>query len=146
MLLGDLKEANRELNQITPDFQQHADVLETRFAIHAKGRRWVACMEVAAALLDVAPERPAAWISTAQTLHGLRQTQDAWEALYSIQGKFPRMPVIPYNLACYACRLGRLRESKRLLRKAFKLGGEKFRKMALSESDLKPFWPLIKTL
>src|SRR5260221_6711960 len=97
-------------------------------------------------MLDGAPDRPTAWISTAQTLHGLRQTRDAWEALHSIWEKFPGVPVIPYNLACYACRLGRLHESKRWLRKAFKVGGEKFRTMALSESDLKPLSALINKL
>jgi predicted Zn-dependent protease len=146
LMLGDLKEAKRELDKISPELQNDADVLEARFAIYAKARRWVACMELAATMLDVAPDRPAAWINTAQTLHGLRQTRDAWEALYSIWEKFPGVPVIPYNLARYACRLGRLHESKRWLRKAFKVGGEKFRKMALSESDLKPVWALIKKL
>jgi len=146
LMLGNLKEANRELDRVSPELQKDADVLEARFAIYAKARRWVACMELAATMLDVAPDRPTAWINTARTLHGLRQTRDAWEALYAIWEKFPGVPVIPYNLACYACRLGRLHESKRWLRKAFKVGGEKFRKMALSESDLKPVWALIKKL
>lgn len=74
VMLGDLKEANRELDRINPALQKHPDVLEARFAIFSKARKWVVCMELAAALLDLAPERPTAWINSAQTLHEMQQT------------------------------------------------------------------------
>jgi predicted Zn-dependent protease len=146
VILGDLREANRELDQITREFQKHADVLEVRFAIYAKARKWIVCMELAAAMLDLAPDRPTAWINSAQTLHELEQTQDAWDALYAVRDRFPKSAAIPYNLACYACRLGRVEDSQEWLRKAFALGGESFRKMALAESDLQPVWERIKHL
>jgi predicted Zn-dependent protease len=146
ILLGDLKEANRELDRISTRWQRHADVLEVRFAIYSKAKKWIVCMELAAAMLDLAPDRPTAWINSAQTLHQLKQTEDAWNALYSIRNRFPTVPTIPYNLACYACKLGRLEDSRKWLRKAFALGGAPFRKMALSETDLQPLWPNIRKL
>jgi predicted Zn-dependent protease len=146
VILGDLKEANRELDRITAQMQKHADVLEVRFAIFSKAKKWIVCMELAAAMLDLAPDRPTAWINSAQTLHEMEQTEDAWNALYAVRHRFPKVPAIPYNLACYAARLGRLDDSQKWLRKAVALGGKKFKRMALVESDLKPLWQKIKHL
>ena len=146
VILGNLKEAIRDLDRIATKWQRHADVLEVRFAIYSKAKKWIVCMELAAAMLDLAPDRPSAWINSAQTLHQLKQTQDAWNALYSIRDRFPKAPSIPYNLACYACKLGRFEDSQKWLRKALVLGGAEFRKMALSEADLEPLWPAIKKL
>jgi predicted Zn-dependent protease len=146
IILGDLKEANRELDRITPAQQKHPDVLEVRFAIYSKARKWVVCMELAAAMLDLAPERPTAWINSAQTLHEMKRTEDAWNALYAVRERFPKVAAIPYNLACYACRLGRLHDSRKWLRKAVALGGDQFKVMALTESDLAPLWEQIEQL
>lgn len=140
---GDLDEANRELDRITPAFQSHADVLEVRFALFAKAKKWTICMEISAALLDLAPDRPTAWINSAFTLHELAQTQDAWNALYVVRDRFPDVPTIPYNLACYACRLGRLDDSQEWLKRAFAIGGTDYKTLALQDPDLQPLWEKI---
>lgn len=145
-LLGCLKEALEELQSISPELQVHPDVLETRFAICASARKWVLCMEIAAAMLDLAPERPTTWINSAFTLHELNQTQDAWDALATVQDRFPDVPTIPYDLACYACRLGRLEESRELLRRAVKMGGVDYKRMALEDGDLQPLWEDIRLI
>jgi predicted Zn-dependent protease len=145
-LLGCLNEALEELQRIPPELQAHPDVLEVRFAICAKARKWVLCMEIAAAMLDLAPERPTTWINSASTLHEMEQTQDAWDALATVQDRFPDEPNIPYNLACYACRLGRLEDSRELLKRAVKMGGGDYKRMALEDDDLQPLWPEIKTM
>jgi predicted Zn-dependent protease len=146
IILGDLKEASCDLGRIAKKWQTHPDVLEVRFAIYSKAKKWNVCMELAAAMLDLAPNRPTAWINSARTLHELEQTEDAWNALYSVRDRFPRVPAIPYNLACYACKLGRLEDSRKWLRKAFALGGAEFRRMARTEADLRPLWDKIKKL
>ena len=145
-LLGCLKEAFQELQSIAPELQVHPDVLEVRFAICAKAKKWVICMEIAAAMLDLAPERPTTWINSAFTLHELKQTEEAWEALATVQERFPDVPTIPYNLACYACKLGRLDESRQQLQRAMKIGGAEYRRMALEDSDLQPLWQEIKAM
>jgi len=145
-LLGSLHEADQELDQLSTGAQAHPDVLEVRFAIHSKARRWSVCMEIAAALLDLAPERPTAWINSAFTLHELRQTEDAWNALFFVSDKFPDVPTIPYNLACYACCLGRLDDSRTWLKKAFSLGGTELKRRAMEEADLKPLWQQMDAL
>ena len=145
-MLGCLPEAVQELDQIPPHLQVHPDVLETRFAIFAKAKKWSICMELAAAMLDLAPERPTTWINSAFTLHELKQTQEAWEALFSVKDRFPDVPTIPYNLACYACQLGRVDDSRDLLRRAFKIGGDQYRRMALQDADLQPLWDEIRAM
>ncbi|HMJ63823.1 MAG TPA: tetratricopeptide repeat protein [Candidatus Binatia bacterium] len=145
-LLGCLNDALEDLQRIPPELQVHPDVLEVRFAIFAKARKWVLCMEIAAAMLDLAPERPTTWINSAATLHELDQTQDAWDALCTVQDRFPDVPTIPYNLACYACQLGRLDDSRQLLERAVKLGGRDYHRMALEDEDLQPLWTEIKRM
>ncbi len=145
-ILGDLKEAVQELGRIPSPLQVHPDVLEVRFAIAAKAKQWTECMELAAALLDLAPDRPTAWINCAFTLHELKQTQDAWNALYTVRDRFPDVPTIPYNLACYACALGRLEDSRQWLQKALAVGGTRYQRLALEDADLKPLWAEIKAL
>ena len=146
IMLGNLKEANRELDRIGAALQKHADVLEVRFAIYFKAKKWIVCMEVAAAMLELAPDRPTTWINSAQTLHEMQQTEDAWNALYAVRHRFPKVAAIPYNLACYACKLGRLNDSQQWLRKAFALGGDSLKRMALDEADLQPIREQIKQL
>lgn len=145
-LLGTLKEAHQELNAISREQQAHPDVLEVRFAVFSKAQKWPVCMEIAAALLDLAPERPTAWLNSAFTLHEMRQTEDALNALHFVSDKFPDVPTIPYNLAVYACCLGRLDDSRKWLHRALTLGGAEFRQRALEEAELKPLWPHIHTL
>src|SRR5688572_32342653 len=106
-ILGDVAEARNELSQIASKYLRHPDVLEVEFALAAKRHLWTNCMDIAAALLERAPDRPTAWINCAITLHQLKQTQEAWDALYTVRNRFPKVSSIPYNLACYACQLGR---------------------------------------
>jgi len=50
---------------------------------------------------------------------------------------FPREFVIPYNLACYACKLGELNEARSWLKKAIALTSpEEIKHMALADPDL----------
>jgi len=146
VILGDLEEANRELDRIPHNLQKHPDALEVRFDIYAKAEKWVVCMELAAAMLELAPDRPTAWINSAQTLHELKQTAEAWNALYAVRERFPKVAAIPYNLACYDCKLGHLNASQSWLRMAFALGGAPFKRMAMSEADLRPLWERIQQL
>lgn len=145
-ILGDLVEARNELNCIAKKFLEHPDVLEVEFAIAAKKRAWTRCMDIAAALLERAPDRPTAWVNCAITLHQLKQTQEAWDALYTVRDRFPKVSSIPYNLACYACQLGRMDDSRHWLKRALNVGGKRMRTLALEDPDLQPLWDEIKSM
>jgi len=145
--LGNHLEANEELEKITAKFRAHPDVLEVRWQIYAKAQKWDACLDIAEAITRLAPERPFGWIHLSYAFHELGRTREAWENLIAVSGKFPRMPTILYNLACYSCRLGHLPEAKRLLEKAFEIGdARELKLMSLEDPDLEPLWKQIGDL
>jgi hypothetical protein len=102
---------------------------------------------VADAIIGLAPDRASGWISKSITLHGLRRYQEAWDTLLPVADRFPHVPAIPYDLGCYACRLGRLAEARQWLARAFGGGDSKRLKlMALDDPDLEPLWREIGNL
>lgn len=149
--LGNHIEANEELEQITPQLRTHPDVLEMRWQIYAKEKRWEACVEIARALIQLAPSRPIGWINLAYASRRTKggSLQAAWEALLPMAERFPAEPIVPFNLACYACQLKRLDGARDWLQKAFENAKKKgcfdqIRLMALDEADLEPLWGEMK--
>ena len=51
-------------------------------------------------------------------------------------------PLIPYNLACYLCQMGKPEIAKYVIRHAFDLD-PKMRLRALDDEDVKPLWDSI---
>jgi len=73
--------------------------------------------------------------------------QQAWEALLPAFDKFPKEPIIPFNLACYACQMRQLDAARDWLQRAMAISGkEKIKPMALKDSDLEPLWEEIRRL
>jgi len=147
--LGSPTEAAAELSLIAPNHQRHPDVLEMRWALHAQARQWGAALEAARELVLAAPDRSSGWLHQAYALRravdgGLAQ---AHAALKPAAEKFKQEPIIPFNLACYACQLGQLDEARAWIKRALKLGGKgRIRLMALVDEDLEPLWPEIRKL
>jgi tetratricopeptide (TPR) repeat protein len=141
--LGNHVEANEELEKIAPTLRVHPDVLELRWQIYAKDGKWETCVDIARALTKLAPALPHGWLHLA---YSLRRAKDggllaARDALSHIADKFPQAPTVPYNLACYDCQLGNLKEARRWLERAFDIGDSKRLKlMALDDPDLEPLW------
>jgi tetratricopeptide (TPR) repeat protein len=141
--LGNHLEANAELENIAPAFRSHPAVLELRWQIFAKVGNWIACLDLATAMVAIAPEFATGWIYRASSLRrapggGLAPAQavllQAWQ-------KVPREPIIAYNLACYVCQLGKLKDAWDWLEKAFDIGDQKTLKlMALEDPDLEKLW------
>ena len=119
--------------------------LEVRLHLHAREKKWDACVDVACAIIDADPTRPDGWIHRSFALHELKQTQHALDRLLPVADKFPTVWTIPYNLACYACQLSRLDEARTWLQRALKLGGkDTIKRMALNDPDLEPLWEEIR--
>jgi predicted Zn-dependent protease len=143
--LGDTRSAHEELAQIEPGLRAHPDVLMVRWQICAKLRQWEACVEFAAAVVELAPENCLGWIHRAFALHELKRTQEALATLLPAVGLFPNQIVIRFNLACYECGLGKLPAAKRRLAEVFALAAkqnclEEWRLAASNDPDLKPLW------
>ena len=139
--LGNALEAEKELEEISLEHRSHPAVLQARWEVYAKGRRWEDALETASALMQGAPEEPIGWIHRSYCLHELKRTQEARDNLLRVVDQFPDNAIMRYNLACYECQLGRLEQAKSWLEKAFKVGEpEKIRLMALEDPDLEPLW------
>ncbi|MDB6018136.1 MAG: hypothetical protein JWR19_2625 [Pedosphaera sp.] len=60
--LGNPVEANEELEKITPALRAHPNVLEIRWQIYAKTKKWEACVDLGNALVNATPDLPESWI------------------------------------------------------------------------------------
>jgi tetratricopeptide (TPR) repeat protein len=143
--LGDLNSANDELEEITPEFRVHPAVLLMRCQIYQAAKKWDAVIVIAETLVNQLPKLEDPWIQRSYALHELRRTQEAYDLLLPAVKMFPKLPVVQYNLACYACQLGKLKEALNRLQRAIELGGKRhdIRMDALDDPDLEPLWRLI---
>jgi predicted Zn-dependent protease len=145
--LGDWLEANEELERITPAMRAHPNVLRMRWEIYAKAGKWEMAAEVGRGISVAWPDNPWGFIHYAFALHELKRTKEAWGVLIPIADKFPDEFRISYNLACYCCQLGELKDSMQWLEKAIELAGENdIRLMALEDDDLEPLWKDIRQI
>lgn len=147
--LGLREEAKAELRLISELYQQHPDVLEARWTVYAEERQWVAALEIARKLLSQAPDRVNGWLHHAYALRRVPEggLAKAWEALKPAAAKFPKEPVIPYNLSCYACQMRHLDKARIWLKRALKIGAkEHIKQMAMADPDLAPLWDEIRHL
>jgi tetratricopeptide (TPR) repeat protein len=139
--LGNLLEADEELEQIAPENRSHPAVLEACWQIYAKAKKWEAALEVVSALAQLNPEDSLRWLHRSFCLHELKRTEEARDNLLRVVDKFPDDAIMRYNLACYECQLGRLEQARHWLEKACKRGDPKeIKLMALDDPDLEPLW------
>ena len=139
--LGCHLDANEELEKVSPLFRAHPHALLVRWQIYAKAKKWDMCLEIGRALTELAPANPQSWISYANSLHFTGQTPQAYDIAEQSLKLHPKDWTLRYNLACYACQLGRIDEASSHLAKAIELGPRKFvQEQALADSDLEPLW------
>ena len=137
--LGNIFEARTELGKIAAPRGEHPDVLEIEWKICAREKRWDAALLVAQAVIKADPARCSGWLDQSYSLHEMNRTLEAWSHLLPAARKFPQVWTIPYNLACYACRLGNLELARQWLDKAIAiLGKEEIKNLALADADLQP--------
>lgn len=138
--LGNYLEANAELEQISPKMRVHPDVLEIRWEIYAKKKRWQACVDIGNTIMTVDPYRSSGWIRHSFALHELKRTDEAYTHLASVVDDFPDDWHIPYNLACYCSQLGRIDEAKEWFKKAVAIDDKTVPRDGIDDPDLKPMW------
>ncbi len=147
--LGCAGDARAELEHISAVNQLHPDVLEVRWTICAHDKHWDAALNVAELEVQTVPGDAGGWLHRAYALRRVRAggLPQAWDALLPAAEKFPREPVIAYNLSCYACQMQQLDVAKSWLKRALKAGKpDAIKKMALADDDLKPLWSQIEAL
>jgi tetratricopeptide (TPR) repeat protein len=141
--LGNYHEANEDLKRISAANRRHPDVLEIRWHIDAQARKWDACVDAAEESIKLFPNRPEPWIHRSFALHEMKRTREAYDHLLPVVDRFPKVPTIPYNLACYCAQLGRLEESAGWLKQAVAIDAQFVKQSAPVDPDLKPLWDSI---
>jgi Flp pilus assembly protein TadD len=124
-------------------------VLEVRWLLCAEGKDWQAALTTARTILDRAPERSSGWLHQAYALRRVPggSVEQAWEALRPAFERFPKEPIIAFNLSCYACQMQRLPEGREWFKRALVIGDkENLKQMALADSDLEPIWDEIRAM
>ncbi|MGC3958454.1 MAG: tetratricopeptide repeat protein [Verrucomicrobiota bacterium] len=145
--LGNAREAQLELDCISPKAQGRLEVLSVRWGILAQFKLWEQCVVVAERMVTLAPDEVLGWIHRSYALHELKRTQTARDQLLPAVSLFPKFETIPYNLACYECQLGNLAAARDWFRRAWQLHDRAdLKERALEDLDLKPLWPEIKQL
>ncbi len=147
--LGNVDEAAVELRFMTETGKVHPDALEIRFSVLAQLGEWDEARQVAHELKNRQPDRATGYLNYTYALR--RSVDDSleacWETLQEAAERFPDEPIIPYNLACYACVLNRMDEARQWLGRAIEVGEKKqVVKMALKDEDLEPLWEEIEKL
>ena len=139
LMLGNAAEALHELDQLSAEAKERPEALIVQWDIYAHVCRWTEAVDLADRLLKMIPDEPAGYIKRAYALHELKRTREAWETLAPVQDRFDTNWLIPYNLACYACQLGRSSEAVELIKQALVLGDRcELCDMALKDIDLEP--------
>jgi predicted Zn-dependent protease len=139
--LGNSAEALAELNAMTEAARNHPQSLELRWEVALKTKGFEEALAIAEALCQHAPASSFGGIHRSYCLHELKRTQEAWDTLLPLAEIFPQEWLICYNLACYACQLGRLAEGRTWFSRALKLGDSvEVKALAAEDPDLKPLF------
>ena len=97
------------------------------------------------------PEESFGWINRSYALRRAPggSVQAAYDALLPAADRLKDLEQVTFNLACYSCQLGRIKEGRewltRSLAEANRRGKMNQRRLeALAEPDLRPLWQQIK--
>jgi len=143
--LGLLKEAEAELDAIPENEQSDLNVLEVRVDLHMELKHWVRVIGTAQLVCTQRPTNERAWIAWAYALRELQRIEEAKAVLLRAEALHgAKCGVLHYNLACYYCLLGDLKEAERRLKRACILD-QSWREAALQDLDLKALWPRISS-
>jgi predicted Zn-dependent protease len=139
--LGNWHEANQELDRIPPRLRAHPHVLKMRYAVYAKAERWELALEIARTLSMELPHNSFGFVYAAHALHRLNRTQEAYKMLRPVMERFPEDVSMRYDLACYACTTGNLKDAMSHLERAIDLAGTRdIRLKALDDPALEKLW------
>lgn len=142
--LGSGVEAAAEWGRLSETVRSHPAAIEVRWRIEARSGRWQEALASAEQLLRLSDDHPVAWIHRSYALHELSRTREAYDHLEPAAARFPEETTIPYNLACYACRMGQLETARQWLAEASRRKSRRaIQQIALADADLEPLWPEI---
>lgn len=142
-----MTEAWVEMEKLSSGGRTKIEALTVSWKIFASQERWEEAVNMGREMVRTAPSITEGWINRSFALHEMRRTAEARAELLPAVEWFPKEPIIPYNLACYACQLGDMEAASRWFSEAVKRGGaKKMKAMGLDDPDLLPMKEEIRKL
>src|SRR5438067_7208646 len=132
-------EANEQLENIDPFNRVAPEVLALRVEIYRGLEKWDLMQQIAQRLHEFSPNDVQWIVSYAYATRRADGLSAARDILVASLPKFPREPILYYNLACYDCQLDRIDSAKENLKRAFEIDS-RWRLEAADDKDLKPLW------
>jgi tetratricopeptide (TPR) repeat protein len=151
--LGDALSAFEELERLPAKTRTHPNVLKIRYEIYAKAGKWELAFELAEGLSRLLPNEvtPFIWRSCSARRVADGGIEWALELLLDVVNDFPDEPIVPFNLACYSCQLGKLVEARSWLHITWEVAAKDnsaraWKLRAIDEKDLEPLWKELRGL
>jgi predicted Zn-dependent protease len=135
--LGMLQEAAAELDLIEAPDSERSTVLALRLALLQEQKNWHALRLAAEIFVRREPHEAGGWITWAYATRRDQSLTAAENILLEAERAHPAEATIQFNLGCYACQRGDLKEARRRVDRAIALE-KSFRALAATDSDLAP--------
>jgi hypothetical protein len=143
-------DARAEVSKASEFSKMRPDFLELWSLIHAAHGEWQESLECAETMIVEQPDNPVGYCVRADAIRHLTDARAAYKNLAGTVEKFPKRPLIQFNLGCYASVAGNFFSARRHLIQMFRLaddaGEVNFLKNLALDDDLKPLWPEIPRL
>jgi predicted Zn-dependent protease len=135
--LGMLQEAAAELDQIPAPACDSSQVLALRLALLQEQKNWNALRLAAEYFVRREPQEAGGWITWAYATRRDQSLTAAEKILREAELAHPDEATIQFNLGCYACQRGDLKEARRRVNRSIALE-KSFRSLAATDPDLAP--------
>lgn len=139
LLLNMCAAARAELEALPPDLRASVPARVAWLQVAMAEQDWAQAAALASRLRADEPLRPEFWIWEAYARRRHESVAAARAVLEQARQAFPRIGVLAYNLACYACVEGDLAQARPLLREAFQLAPH-LAEDAGEDEDLRALW------
>jgi len=93
-----------------------------RWAIYAAKEKCEAALDIASALIQLAPEHAAGWVGRSSALHGLKRTADARDNLLRVVDQFPACDLGALQFGVLCVSTGPVEGSRGLAGKSIRAG------------------------
>ena len=130
-------EAAAELAYLSGPDAATTEALGLRIAVLHEQENWPAVRDLARELVQRETADAAVWVTLAYATRRTDSLVAAEIILIKAEKSHPDEPTIQFNLGCYACQRGDLKEARRRVDRAIALDA-KFKEIAATDSDLAP--------
>lgn len=135
--------ARRELEQIPDRYHADPTFLRVQLQLMIAEQRWTEAVAIAARLREAEPNEPIHLIQLAYAVRRAESIEAARVVLLEGLKQFPKVAVIPFNLACYECQMGHKEAALKYLQRTFAIDPG-WRTIAVEDEDLKSLWPQLE--